>query len=526
MATNFKVSAQGLKTNKQTGKVVPRLTPVNDPLSTGSLAATPDFEIPEQNISAPQVEDVQADFETGAAVEKQKKSALTEKVDLAVQDREKQENLSQDDYLNELLFGPTYSELQAQEYARQGVDESQLAVDQYDTQLLSESTKLRRQIERIQSEGGGLKIGAQAEMANLERDSLAKQADIALLRLAAQDKLDFATTQANRMVNAMYERQENILSYKKEVMTRNRDLFDQAEQRQFDLALAAEERHLEHEKEQAKLLQNTKISALTQAKINQAPESVVNAIATARTPEEVLTVGGQWGVVDMLQRQNLRSQIESRTLDRNIKLLELAMQGDATAIEKLGYDPRDSGLTTDEMRVKTREATEAQEGINTVNELLANTRGMGASTGVLQNAALSGFFQGGKEGGVGGLTRFSPVIGNIQGAVQTAQDKQNFLSGISFLVNDTTFQEVINMKQSGVTFGNMTEGERTAAGRAANRLNAAVEVDEAGVVTRINASDDQTAEWLADLGVAYTERQNGIYVDMFLSPEEQKQIRN
>lgn len=163
-----------------------------------------------------------------------------------------------------------------------------------------------------------------------------------------------------------------------------------------------------------------------------------------------------------------------------------------------------------------------------INQLASNTRGLGASTGAVQSAGISGFFQGGKsdDSYLSTLFRFVPGVGNIKGAADSVNDKQDFLSGISFLVNSTTFNEVLELKQGGVTFGNMTEGERIAAGRAANRLNASVDIDPNGTVIGIRGSEDKFREDLQLVQDAFEAKKEAVLIGSFLSPQEQLQILN
>jgi hypothetical protein len=95
--------------------------------------------------------------------------------------------------VSNIINSPGFGEIQQEQYKKAGVDEKQLRVDELSTKLLAEQDSLRKAKEDIMTKGGGLKMGAQAEMANLERDSLRRQSDLAILQLAAQDQLDYAS---------------------------------------------------------------------------------------------------------------------------------------------------------------------------------------------------------------------------------------------------------------------------------------------------------------------------------------------
>ena len=219
-------------------------------------------------------------------------------------------------YVDTILNAPTESQIQAEQYKTQGVDEKQLLVDQYQTELIKEQDALRTEKERILSQGGGLKSGAQAEIANAERESYAKQADIALLQLAAQDQLDYATRVADRAVDAMYSQQEKINSVLSLIYQESKDQWTTDEQRLFETKQAERERQLDWDKEMSLLTINTKADAMKMAQLNGAPQSVIDAIARAKDTFEVIDVAGQWGSVDLLQRSMLSQQILTEQVRR------------------------------------------------------------------------------------------------------------------------------------------------------------------------------------------------------------------
>jgi hypothetical protein len=270
----------------------------NVPITSDALdQTTPEFSLPDQNerVSTPTVDSVQSEVATDTAFDQR-----------VAQDRiaaEKKATDSFKDQLEGILDAPTEADLQVEAQEKFGADEKQLAVDRFSTQLLAEQDRLRKAKEDLQAKGGGLSIGAQSEVANMERDSLRKQSDIAILKMAAQDELDFAQTQTNRWVDAMFERQEKVNEVNDKIVERNQDLFDQAELREYELMKDNRDRALDQEKENEKLLRNTKIEAMKMAQLNNAPQSVLNAIQSSDTPEGVIDVAGQYGSVDMLDRQ-------------------------------------------------------------------------------------------------------------------------------------------------------------------------------------------------------------------------------
>lgn len=281
------------------------LPTIGSPLSSDSLTSQPDFDLTTSEVSAPQADRFQQEQRTESEVQKDQ---FAQRAEARAAQLQAQTATAFDDQIGRILSAPTFSELEAQQYQNLGVDEKQLQVDKLSTQMIAEQDALRTKIEDIQKKGGGLKVGAQAEIANLERESISKQADLALLQLAAQDQLDYATRVADRAVNAMYEREEKITQVYKDIYERNKELFDTAEQRAFDVALNDRERKLTTEKENMQILQSTKIEALKMAQLNNAPQSVIDAIVSSESPEEVLKTGGAFVAVDMLDRKIKQQQ--------------------------------------------------------------------------------------------------------------------------------------------------------------------------------------------------------------------------
>ena len=176
---------------------------------------------------------------------------------------------------------------------------------------------------RLESTGGGLKSGANAEYQNFANESLFRETN-AVIQLGVQSgRLSAAKQSAERLASAYYEQEQNQLNARKELVDANKDLFTQAEQRTFNLRYESAKRELDRKEEELKLTQTTKIDALKMAQMNGAPREVVDAISSASTPEEVLNAGGQYGTVDLLSREQLRASIASSWANYDLTALKL-----------------------------------------------------------------------------------------------------------------------------------------------------------------------------------------------------------
>lgn len=184
---------------------------------------------------------------------------------------------------------------------------------------------------RLESTGGGLKSGANAEYQNFANESLFRETN-AVIQLGVQSgRLSVAKQSAERLANAYYEQEQNQLNARKELVDANKELFTQAEQRDFNLRYDSAKRELDRKEEELKLTQTTKIDALKMAQLNDAPREVIDAISSATTPEEVLKSGGQYASGDLLERTY--KIIRNKTAGLEYDNLRKTLSGENTGLD-------------------------------------------------------------------------------------------------------------------------------------------------------------------------------------------------
>jgi hypothetical protein len=131
------------------------------------------------------------------------------------------------------LNAPGKETLTAQQYAP--VDTAQSEVSQLNNQLLSEQVSLRRRLDALNKNPQGLFGGALAQEASrIQQESLAKQADIAVLQMAAQGKYDSAKQIADRAIAMQQEQANQNLAIRQAVYNDVKDQLTTAEKRAFD----------------------------------------------------------------------------------------------------------------------------------------------------------------------------------------------------------------------------------------------------------------------------------------------------
>jgi hypothetical protein len=306
-------------------------------------------------------------------------------------------NNALEQYLSTLM-APGEIQQTAQAYAQKGgVDDIQKELDAVNNKILTEQNALRRRIEAIQKMGGGLASGAGAEIENLERESLAKQADLYVIQMGVQGRFDSAKTIADRAVAAQLEVQRQKQDILGLIYQENKEQFTKAEQREFETKQADRNRKIEEEAANKKSMYELAI----QAQMDGAPTSVVEQMLASKTKEEALVIGGSY--LGALDREAKRASISasyasaaaSRASTRN-SLITAAKSGDTNAIKQLGFDPRSSSTVGEYTNI-----------IDTASLLVGAERGQ-ETRRAMAAAVERGDFQ----------TTYSMIANNVQSALQ------------------------------------------------------------------------------------------------------------
>ena len=216
--------------------------------------------------------------------------------------REAEKNQSRTDF-SSLVANRTGLEgfsLQADQDA--GVFEADSALQDINNELRTEQLGRRRSVEALQGQGN-LKGTTQSQVNNINRDSYSKQADMAIVQLAAQGRFNSASALADRKANAMFEQEQNQIDAAKITYEDNKDLYNKAEQREFETALTDRTNRVQAEKEQMQAVQNLAL----QAQMDGAPPAIVSEMMKSKTLADASALGGQF--VGALDREQQRASI-------------------------------------------------------------------------------------------------------------------------------------------------------------------------------------------------------------------------
>lgn len=156
------------------------------------------------------------------------------------------------DLLSSLTNSSTEGDLTNQAYGMKGgVDDTEMELNDINAQLLGEQEGLRRTVEEIQNNEGGLYGATRGAIAGrideARRKSLRTQADLAVVQMAKQGRYDSAKKIADRAITAQLEKQRQQNELRQLLYSENKDDFTKAEQREFETNQKERERTLQNE---------------------------------------------------------------------------------------------------------------------------------------------------------------------------------------------------------------------------------------------------------------------------------------
>ena len=303
-----------------------------------------------------------------------------------MQDKKKEAQANKDkslsDYTAQLFDTPTQSELQADQYKDQGVNDAQKQLDDINSQIQIEQHALEREKQRIQDNSVGASWGQIQNMMNeAENKSLRKQADLSVIQMGLQGKFNTAKSIADRYVDAAMEKEKNILEALKINYEDNKDLFTTAEQREFETLLSNRNRAYDEEKAAKQQISDYSIEALKYG----ADGSVITAIRNAKTPEEAQAIAAQFISPIVQQQQSLDIQAKTAQIEasrqstlnaQQSRLVERAKLGDTTALVALGITSDNSG----KVKLSTADAAAVQKEIVSNDAYKAIRKGQDSMT--------------------------------------------------------------------------------------------------------------------------------------------------
>lgn len=198
-------------------------------------------------------------------------------------------------------------------YEKEGINDIRKQVNEYTSQIEAEQLATRRKIDSLQKSGMTAEA-AQGEANRIQRESTAKQADLAILQNAALRKYDTLSEIADRKIQAELEPMKARLDNLKFFYGENKDVLTKKQDQVYQERIKAEEREYNRQEQEKKQLSDTKLSLLKSAAEQQAPAEVLSAIQSSKTPSDAISAAGQY-VGNILDTQLKKAQIAKAWAD-------------------------------------------------------------------------------------------------------------------------------------------------------------------------------------------------------------------
>lgn len=350
------------------------------------------------------------------------------------------------------------SQTQETAYRQQGVDEAQRKADDYTNQIEAEQLASRRAIEQLDKNTGGMFGGAvEQEKNRINRESISKQADLAILQTAATRRYDTARAIADRQVQATLEPLKAALDARKFIYENNKSLFDKADEK----ALREEERALNKQEKDLQEINDIKITAAK----NGADIATITAISNAKTPAEAISKGARY-MSDPLDRALKQAQLDKLRGGEDGESLEkiVTINGKSYIQNKDGTftEPKIAGDA--DLKVTINRGVDK---ISKLDNLLSFDEGINASSGLFKRT-------------------------NLINKAKVNDWRADVKNTLSKLVVD----ELGRIKTDGVTFGALSDPERLAVGEAATALNAGMIMKDGMPTGRFKLSEEKVRQEL------------------------------
>lgn len=486
----------GLTTDDVIANTEAKLSSQSDAVTSQDLASNPGFVIPKVP-PATGAAGLQGELEAGA-------DQFTKNLEARAQKSEQGKDKSLEALLSSYLSSEGEVERTTKAYAQTGgVDDIEKELNTINQDILKEQQALRRQVERIEENKEGLfGGGVQNEVERVTRESLRKQADMAVIQMGVQGRFDSAKAIADRAIAVQLERQKRDLDIRSLIYQENKSLYDKDEQRLFESKLEDRKRAFEAEERQLQEISDLSISALE----NGAPSSIVSAMRNAKDAGEAIKLGGSY--IGLIERQKAQASMASASLANRKARLELALAGDPQSIRELGYDPRDVPLSEKDIIKNEDEYTRIASDVARIDGLLANEIGVKTTSGAVRSPLLSSTFN---------------IKGGLLSYPKIKTQQQDFLTGASYVIDNLTFDKLLKLKAEGATFGALSDNELRTIGNAAGELSA-MAIKDNGTLVGFRGSEEKLRQQLDVVRQGLTKAQNQLNADLGINRSERNEI--
>jgi hypothetical protein len=251
-------------------------------------------------------------------------------------------------------------------------DTAKKLADTYTSQIEAEQLANRRAIENIQKNNpqGLFNVGAEQEINRLNRDSLSKQADLAILQNSAVRNYETASAIADRQVQLKLEPLKVKAENLKLFYEANKADFNKEDDRLYNEAIKKADNELKKEETLQNDIKNIKIEAAK----NGASASVLNSLGNVKTLDEALKVSSNYlmSPKEKYEIEKLKGDIAKNTAELLAAKTSLGGTTGSPVTDIIAGSSRfgDKKLTDSQLE-KIQKATNALGSMETLQGLLS-----------------------------------------------------------------------------------------------------------------------------------------------------------
>lgn len=275
-----------------------RRTISSDVLGGGSRLNIPDIPQPTASTDLSGSVNSQADF-FSQLIKQQEEQARLQKGETDKRER------TFSDRLNQILDVGKQKEAM---FKSSDIEGKTKAVTDLTNQLNAEQRALTKQVEAVRSNPSGLLSNAvESEVQRVTRNSLSKQADLAILQSAANNDLNTATNLIEQKINLQLEPLKLQLEYDEKFYNNNRDLLDKKEANAFQLKIEQAKSELQQKRDEQTRVYDSFKNAVQNGMTLPEQQQALTAISRGDV-NGALALTGKYGV-DPLDRQIKQAQL-------------------------------------------------------------------------------------------------------------------------------------------------------------------------------------------------------------------------
>lgn len=360
-----------------TNKQIKTFTPV---ITSDNLKPTPQITLPNAPIS--NFGNIDTAINASLSTAKQDKLNRQNK---AIEDAKTAKDNNLKDILDiQNILGQS-GQKQEQAYQEQGVDTLRTQYDDFTNQLEQEQQVLKRKLERIEKNPEGVsETGLQERLRTTERESLSKQADLAVLQNSALRKYDTARDIADRKVQLELEPLKAKLETMKFIYQENKDIFNTQEKRQYEDLIRQEERQYKTEEENKQSIN----SIMLEAAKNGAGQSVISQISSAKTPAQALVLGAKYMTdpIEQAIKSKQLKKLEQEIASNNVTLTNPTVGGSTQSLaQKMMNSASQKGDLSQTEREKLAKMALVVQQLDTLQTSIKKSNSTGLIKGRVNN---------------------------------------------------------------------------------------------------------------------------------------------